>query len=147
VASFIHGKYGLGEVEVTAVKKKVEQEHAVDAMRRIVNGSPGEVTILALGGLTNVAMAMLRDDAFVHNLRGVIFVGGKYDGPGFAPRYNVLVDPEAADVVVRAGVPLLMLGDARKRLRAGGRRLRPRGRAPHAPRRVLHQVQRAAPHL
>ena len=113
VATFIHGKYGLGEVEVTAVKKKVETEHAVDAMRRIVNGSPGEVTILALGGLTNVAMAMLRDDAFVHNLRGVIFVGGKYDGPGFAPRYNVLVDPEAADVVMRAGVPLLMMGDAR----------------------------------
>ena len=112
VASFIHGKYGLGEVEVTAVTKKVEPEHAVDAMRRIVNGAPGEVTILALGGLTNVAMAMLRDEAFVRNLRGVIFVGGKYEGPGLAPSYNVLVDPEAAEVVVRSGVPLLMTADA-----------------------------------
>lgn len=115
VASFIHGRYGLGEVEVTTVKQRVEPEHAVDAMRRIVNGAPGEVTILALGGLTNVAMAILRDEAFVRNLRGVIFVGGKYDGPGFAPGYNVLVDPEAADVVVRSGVPLLMVGDASRR--------------------------------
>jgi inosine-uridine nucleoside N-ribohydrolase len=112
VASFIHGKYGLGEVEVTTVEQRVEPEHAVDAMRRIVNGAPGEVTILALGGLTNVAMAILRDEAFVDNVRGVIFVGGKYEGPGFSPGYNVLVDPEAAEVVVRSGVPLLMVGDA-----------------------------------
>ncbi len=115
VASFIHGRYGLGEVEVTTVKQSVEPEHAVDAMRRIVNGAPGEVTILALGGLTNVAMAILRDEDFVRNLRGVIFVGGKYEGPGFAPGYNVLVDPEAAEVVVRSGVPLLMVGDASRR--------------------------------
>jgi inosine-uridine nucleoside N-ribohydrolase len=115
VASFIHGKYGLGEVEVTAVTQKVEPEHACDAMRRIVNGAPGEVTILALGGLTNVAMAMLRDETFVRNLRGVIFVGGKYEGPGFAPGYNALVDPEAAEIVVRSGVPLLMTGDSARR--------------------------------
>lgn len=115
VASFIHGEYGLGEVEVTAVKQKVEPEHAVDAMLRIVGGAPGEVTILALGGLTNVAMAILRDEAFVHNVRGVIFVGGKYEAAGFSPGYNVLVDPEAAEVVVRSGVPLLMTGDASRK--------------------------------
>jgi inosine-uridine nucleoside N-ribohydrolase len=115
VASFIHGSHGLGEVEVTEVAQSVEPEHAVDAMRRIVHGAPGEVTILALGGLTNVAMAILRDEGFARDLRGVIFVGGKYEGPGFAPGYNVLVDPEAADVVVRSGVPLLMVGDASRR--------------------------------
>ena len=112
VATFIHGKYGLGEVEVTAVRQRVEPEHAVDAMRRIVNAAPGEVTILALGGLTNVAMAMLRDDSFTRNLRGVLFVGGRYASAGMAASYNVLVDPEAADVVVRSGVKLTMVGDA-----------------------------------
>jgi inosine-uridine nucleoside N-ribohydrolase len=60
-------------------------------------------------------MAILRDEAFVHNLRGVVFVGGKYEGPGFAPGYNALVDPEAAEVVVRSGVPLLMMIDAARR--------------------------------
>jgi inosine-uridine nucleoside N-ribohydrolase len=115
VASFIHGRYGLGEVEVATVEQSAEPEHAVDAMRRIVNGAAGEVTILALGGLTNVAMAILRDEAFARNLRGVVFVGGKYEGPGFAPGYNVLVDPEAAEVVVGSRVPLLMVGDASRR--------------------------------
>jgi len=115
VATFIHGKYGLGEAEVVEVRQKAEPEHAVDAMRRIVNASPDEVTILALGGLTNVAMAMLRDDAFTRNLRGIIFVGGKYASPGMAPGYNVLVDPEAADIVVRSGVKLTMVGDASRR--------------------------------
>ena len=115
VATFIHGKYGLGEVEVAEVRQKAEPEHAVDIMRKIVNASPGEVTILALGGLTNVAMAMLRDDAFTRNLRGIIFVGGRYASPGMAPSYNVLVDPEAADIVVRSGVKLTMVGDASRR--------------------------------
>jgi inosine-uridine nucleoside N-ribohydrolase len=115
VATFIHGKYGLGEVEVTEVRQKVEQEHAVDVMRKIVNAAPGEVTILALGGLTNVAMAMLLDDVFTRNLRGILFVGGKYASPGMAPGYNVLVDPEAADIVVRSGVKLTMVGDASRR--------------------------------
>jgi inosine-uridine nucleoside N-ribohydrolase len=115
VATFIHGKYGLGEVEVSEVAQKTDPEHAVDAMRRIVNQSPGEITILALGGLTNVAMAMLRDEAFTRNLRGVLFVGGKYAQPGMAASYNVAVDPEAADIVVRSGIQLTMTGDASRR--------------------------------
>jgi inosine-uridine nucleoside N-ribohydrolase len=112
VATFIHGKYGLGDVQVPEVKQKVESEHAVDAMRRIVNGAPGEVTILALGGLTNVAMAMLRDPEFTRNLKGILFVGGKYAVPTMAASYNVLVDPEAAHVVMTSGVKITMTADS-----------------------------------
>jgi inosine-uridine nucleoside N-ribohydrolase len=110
VATFIHGKYGLGSVEVTDVQQKVEDEHAVDAMRRIVKQSPGEITILALGGLTNVAMAMLRDAQMTKALKGIVFVGGHYSSPGMAPSYNVLVDPEAAHIVFTSGVPLTLVG-------------------------------------
>lgn len=109
VATFIHGKYGLGDVQVPVVAQKVEAEHAVDAMRRIVNGAPGEVTIVALGGLTNIAMAMLRDPEFTKNLRGILFVGGRYATPGMPPSYNVLVDPEAAHVVFTSGVKLTLM--------------------------------------
>ena len=48
VASFIHGKYGLGRVEVPAGPQKPDPEHAVDAIIRIVNGAPGEITIAAV---------------------------------------------------------------------------------------------------
>lgn len=110
VASFIHGKFGLGNVEVTAVAQKIDPEHAVDAIRRIVNQSPGEITIAAFGGLTNVAMALLRDPVVAKNLKGILFVGGRYAVPGIVPSYNILVDPEAAHVVLNSGVPLTFVG-------------------------------------
>jgi inosine-uridine nucleoside N-ribohydrolase len=110
VASFIHGKFGLGGVEVTDVPQKIDPEHAVDTIRRIVNQSPGEITIAAFGGLTNVAMAILRDPAVAKNLKGILFVGGRYAVPGIVPSYNILVDPEAAHVVLNSGVPLTFVG-------------------------------------
>lgn len=110
VATFIHGKYGMGSFEVPAVAQQPEPEHAVDAMRRLVKASPGEVTILALGGLTNIAMAMLRDPDFTRALKGILFVGGRYASPGLPPSYNVLVDPEAAHVIFTSGVPITLVG-------------------------------------
>ncbi|CAN5296994.1 hypothetical protein BH10PSE4_BH10PSE4_35840 [soil metagenome] len=109
-ATFIHGKDGLGRVSVPEVAQKVDPEHAVDAMRRIIKRYPGEVVIFALGGLTNLAMALLREPEIAKDLKGVLFVGGKYAGPGSAPGYNVLVDPEAAHVVLTSGVPITLSG-------------------------------------
>lgn len=110
IASFIHGKFGLGRVEVPDVAQKADPEHAVDAIRRLVNRSPGEITIAACGGLTNVAMALLREPELTKKLKGLLFVGGHYATPGMAPGYNVLVDPEAAHVVLTSGVPLTLVG-------------------------------------
>ena len=110
VASFIHGPSGLGSVVVPVVKQHTDPEHAVDAMRRIINAAPGEITIMALGGLTNVAMAILRDPAVAKNLKGILFIGGRYAAPPPVPGYNILVDPEAADIVFRSGVPMLLAG-------------------------------------
>lgn len=110
VATFIHGRYGLGSVQAPPVAQRPEAEHAVDALRRLVKAAPGEITLLALGGLTNIAMAMLRDPAFTRALQGILFVGGRYASPGLPPSYNVLVDPEAAHVVFTSGVPLTLVG-------------------------------------
>jgi purine nucleosidase len=109
-ATFIHGKYGLGRVEVPDVRQKIEAEHAVDAIRRIVNAHPGEVLVMALGGLTNVAMALLREPAIGPKMKGILVVGGRYEAAGVAPGYNILVDPEAAHVVLTSGVPVTMVG-------------------------------------
>lgn len=106
IASFIHGKFGLGRVEVPDVAQKPDPEHAVDAIIRSVNGSPGQVTIAAVGALTNVAMAILRDPAVARNAKGILMVGGRYASVGMAPGYNFLCDPEAAHIVLNSGVPL-----------------------------------------
>jgi inosine-uridine nucleoside N-ribohydrolase len=105
VATFIHGKYGLGSFATPIVKQQVSSEHAVDAIRRIVKRYPGEVVIAALGGLTNVAMALLIEPAIAAQIKGIVFVGG----PGSAvPGYNALVDPEAVQVVLNSGAPIMM---------------------------------------
>jgi len=110
VATFIHGQYGLGLVQVPEVAQKIDQEHAADAIIRLVNQSPGEITIAALGALTNVALAILRDPGVALKVKGIIFLGGRYGAPGTAPGYNMMVDPEAAHVVLASGAPLTLVG-------------------------------------
>jgi inosine-uridine nucleoside N-ribohydrolase len=110
IASFIHGKHGLGRVEVPEVPQRVDPEHAVDTIIRRVNAAPGEITLAAMGALTNVAMAFLRDPGLARKVKGVLFVGGRYATPGLAPGYNVLVDPEAAHIVLNSGAPLTAVG-------------------------------------
>lgn len=105
-ANFIHGKYGLGAVEVPVVRQKPDPEPACDAIRRIVRRHPGEVVIAALGGLTNIAITLLADPSLAHLIKGVVFVGGTRATA--YPTFNAMVDPEAADIVVRSGVPLVM---------------------------------------
>ncbi|WP_342629689.1 nucleoside hydrolase [Nguyenibacter vanlangensis] len=107
-ASFIHGRDGLGAVEVPEVRQKIDPEHAIDAMRRIVHAHPGEVVILALGGLTNVATALLRDPSLAQAVKGIVFVGGS--GRSGVPSFNAMVDPEAASIVLNSGAPLVMFG-------------------------------------
>jgi purine nucleosidase len=109
VATFIHGKFGLGGIETPQVRQTVDSEHAVDAILRIAKESPGEITILALGGLSNIAVALLREPSLAKDLNGIVFVGGSYHGTGSTPGYNILVDPEAAHIVFSSGVPLLLV--------------------------------------
>ena len=112
VATFIHGKYGLGSVEAPEVRQKVADEHAVDAMRRIVHAAPGEILGATLGAWRpdKYCHGSVRDPAFARDLQGIQFVGGRYAMPGMPPSYNVLVDPEAAHVVFTSGVPIVLAG-------------------------------------
>ncbi|NPD65928.1 hypothetical protein HN018_14420 [Lichenicola cladoniae] len=104
-STFIHGTDGLGKAAVPTVRQQPDPEHAVDAIRRIVRRYPGEVVILALGGLTNVAMALLRDPAIASMIKGIQFVGSAGNA---VPSFNSMVDPEAADIVLRSGAPVTM---------------------------------------
>lgn len=104
-ANFIHGKYGLGNLDVPEVAQKPDPEHAVNAIIRIVRQYPGEVVILALGGLTNVATAILMDPEIATMIKGVQFVAG---AGGAVPGFNVLADPEAAHIVLTSGVPFVL---------------------------------------
>jgi len=110
-AGFIHGRYGFGDMVVPEVALKPQPEHAANAISKIVSAHPAEVVLLALGGLSNIALALLLDPSIAQKARGIMIVGGRYEGIGTAVSFNSMVDPEAADIVMRSGLPIAMTGD------------------------------------
>ena len=96
-------------------KKKAETRSAVDFLVSTVMQSPGQVTILALGPLTNIAMAMRTDVNFARSVKQLVIMGGAIaslpDGGGnHTPNaeFNFYVDPEAAQIVLRSGIPIVL---------------------------------------
>jgi inosine-uridine nucleoside N-ribohydrolase len=112
-ASWIHGMDGFGDCGFPLPKARAAEGHAAAAIPRIVKESAEPVTILTLGPLTNVALAVLLDRDFLSNVKEVIYMGGAVRVSGNkSPRasYNVFVDPEAAKVVYNSGVPVVQVG-------------------------------------
>ena len=96
-------------------RKKVEARSAVDFLVGTVVQNPGQVTILALGPLTNIAMAMRIEPNFARSVKQLVIMGGAIaslpDGGGnHTPNaeFNFYVDPEAAQIVLRSGIPIVL---------------------------------------
>lgn len=90
-------------------------ESAVDFIIRMVHENPGEIVLVAIGPLTNLAVALIKDPTIIPKIKEIIFIGGmarvsdnSLDVP--AIEYNVRCDPEAARFVFRSGIPMVMLG-------------------------------------
>ena len=96
-------------------KKKAETRSAIDFLVETVAKNPGQVTILAIGPLTNIAMAMRMEPRFAGNVKQLVIMGGAIaslpDGGGnHTPNaeFNFYVDPEAAQIVLRSGIPIVL---------------------------------------
>jgi len=100
-----HGQDGFGNSthDEEPDLKHLQAEHGVNALVRIVKQNPGEITLVALGPLTNVAMAMRLDRHFASNLKALYIMGGNTEGVGnttVSAEFNFHSDPEAAYVVL-----------------------------------------------
>lgn len=112
-AYFFHGPDGMGGMNYPLAKRPVEKEHAVDAFIRAVRAAPGELTLVTLGPLTNLAMALRIAPDIVEKIPMVYMMGGAAATVGNispAAEFNIWVDPEAARMVFRSGLPILMVG-------------------------------------
>jgi pyrimidine-specific ribonucleoside hydrolase len=111
-AKSVHGNNGLGGVELPPPKITPVKETATEIIRRIVRSNPGEISIVAVGPLTNVATALRADPGLAGMIRSIVVMGGSLSGGNVNPaaEFNFYVDPEAARIVFDAGVPLTMVG-------------------------------------
>ncbi|GAA4939581.1 nucleoside hydrolase [Streptomonospora halophila] len=105
-ALHVHGENGLGEVELPEPAAAPVELSAAETLVRSARSAPGEIDVLALGPLTNIALALSIEPDLPRLLRRVVVMGGAVRAPGnTAPlaEANVASDPEAADVVLGAG--------------------------------------------
>lgn len=109
----IHGKYGMGDSFFEKTVQRPEDEHAVDFIINTVKANPGEISLLAIAPLTNIAMAIKKDPSIVKDIPHIYIMGGLNHTLGnitAAAEYNFYVDPEAARIVMHAGIPVTMVG-------------------------------------
>jgi purine nucleosidase len=112
-ASIVHGENGFGGVELPLPKKTPQPEHAVDFLIRMAHERPGEITLIPVGPLTNLAMALAQDPTIAKLFAQVVIMGGAVTAPGNvtpAAEANIWSDPEAARVVFNSGANLCLVG-------------------------------------
>jgi pyrimidine-specific ribonucleoside hydrolase len=111
-AKYAHGNNGLGGVEFPEPKLKPVSETATELIRRIVRANPREISIVAIGPLTNVATVLKSDPTIVPLIKSIVIMGGSLSGGNITPaaEFNFYVDPEAARIVFDSGIPLTMVG-------------------------------------
>ncbi|PLS79448.1 MAG: nucleoside hydrolase [Chloroflexi bacterium] len=107
-----HGNSGLGNAQLPPPTTPPAQDHAVDLLVREIMTAREPVTLVAVGPLTNVALAIRRQPQIVERVHQVIVMGGAIDVPGNTTplaEFNVYVDPHAAHIVLHSGLPLTLL--------------------------------------
>jgi purine nucleosidase len=112
-AQDVHGQDGMGDIGLPLAGRRPASGHAVDVLVETINRHAGDVTLVTLGPLTNVAMALLRDPALAGKVSRCVIMGGTGQGHGNVTpvaEYNIWADPEAARIVFEAGLPITMVG-------------------------------------
>jgi purine nucleosidase len=108
----VHGDSGLGGAVLPAPTGSPAPGHAIDYIIDTVRAAPGQITLVATGPLTNVALAVKREPRLADWVREFVIMGGSAGRGNVTPaaEFNIWADPEAAAVVFRAGWTVIMLG-------------------------------------
>ena len=112
-AEDVHGKTGLDGPELPEPGMPLQEQHAVDfIVETLMREQGGSVTLCPLGPLTNIALALEREPDIAPRIREIVLMGGGFfEGGNVTPaaEFNIHVDPHAADVVLKAGIPTVMI--------------------------------------
>ncbi|MCV2889250.1 nucleoside hydrolase [Ruegeria aquimaris] len=112
-AEHVHGKTGLDGPDLPDPVMPLQDTHAVDFIIDTLRAhAPGTVTLCPLGPLTNIATAFTRAPDIVTRVQEIVLMGGAYFEVGNitpAAEFNIYVDPEAADIVLKSGAPIVVM--------------------------------------
>lgn len=112
-AEHVHGDTGLNGPDLPDPAIPLQPRHGVDyIVETLMQAEPGTITLCTLGPLTNIAMALVKEPRIAGRIQEVVMMGGAYFEVGNitpAAEFNIYVDPEAADIVLRCGAPITML--------------------------------------
>ena len=109
----VHGTDGMGDIGLPLTGRSPASGHAVDALIAASHHHPGELTLVTLGPLTNIAIAVRRDPTLVRRVERCVVMGAVADHLGNqspVAEFNIWVDPHAAAVVLDSGLPLELVG-------------------------------------
>ena len=111
-AAHIHGESGLDGPQWPEPTVPLSGEHAVDFIVRTIMESDGDITLVPVGPLTNIALALRREPRIVAKTREVVLMGGSSERGNHTPaaEFNIIVDPEAAAAVFSTPWPVTMVG-------------------------------------
>ena len=113
-ADWYHGPDGMGGMNYPSPKNSSLKESAIDFLINSFRHAPGEITLVTLGPLTNIAVAIEKDPSIVSCIKNIVVMGGSSCTVGNvtpAAEYNIWCDPEAADIVFNSGHPdITMVG-------------------------------------
>ena len=109
----VHGTDGMGDIGLPLTGRSPAAGHAVDALLAASHRHPGELTVVTLGPLTNVAIAVRRDPTWARRVGRCVVMGAVADHVGNqspVAEFNMWVDPHAVAVVLQSGLPLELIG-------------------------------------
>ncbi|KMK67192.1 nucleoside hydrolase [Puniceibacterium sp. IMCC21224] len=112
-AEHVHGKTGLDGPSLPDPQMPLQDQHAADFIIDTLRAEPsGSVTLCPIGPLTNIATALQKAPDIVGRVQEIVLMGGAYFEVGnITPtaEFNIYVDPEAADIVFKSGIPLVVM--------------------------------------
>ncbi|MCG7410496.1 nucleoside hydrolase [Paenibacillus sp. ACRRX] len=109
----VHGEDGMGDCNLIHPTSYPEEKHAVDAILDIIESNPGEIEILTIGPVTNIALAILKAPETMNMVKHIYTMGTSGFGPGNTTpvaEFNVYVDAEAYKIMLNSGIPTTIIG-------------------------------------
>ena len=112
-AEYVHGKTGLDGPNLPEPTMPLQAQHGVDFIIETILSNPdGTITLCPLGPLTNIALALIRAPEIAPKICEIVLMGGGFfEGGNVTPaaEFNIYVDPHATEVVLKSGIPIVMM--------------------------------------